>query len=398
MPLRTALIGLSSSATTSWASSAHLPFLLSPRGQTLFTITALCNSTVEAARSAIKTYNLDPSTKAYENPEDLANDSEIDFVICVTRVDTHLSTIKPSLQKGKSVFVEWPIASTLSDIEEIVSIVNSNNSNNSNNSTKDDKGKEKQLVAVGLQGRFAPPVLKVKEVLHSGAIGRLLSSEVRMCGATIDREFLPPGLKYFAQKSVGGNVVSIGFAHVIDFIQSVTGDILPGSENVQFALQRPDIRIRDPRTKDIIETVKSDVPDLISVHGSLPESEHAVKNATLLATFTRGQPFPGDPALVWTLTGERGSIRLVAQSGIALQASAYDAPVTISVHKFKTDEVLDVPWGWSEEQLGVPVAGRSVMRCLIGVGEGDGEGYVSLEEGVKRARQVFGWLDGWRGV
>ncbi|KAL4970506.1 Gfo/Idh/MocA family protein [Aspergillus stella-maris] len=393
MPLRTALIGLSSTATTSWASTAHLPTLLSPHGHSLFQISALCNSSIAAAQSAIKTYNLGPSTKAYGDPEDLANDNEIDLVICVTRVDLHLSTILPSLKKGKSVFVEWPIASTLSDIEEIVSIVKTNNA------SKNGKEKRKQqIVAIGLQGRFAPPVLKVKEVLHSGVIGRLLSSEVRMCGGTIDREFLPPGLKYFAQKSVGGNVVTIGFAHVIDFIQSVTGDLISGSEDVHFALQRPEIRIRDPKTRQIIETVKSDVPDLVSVHGSLPPSPHVTENATLLATFTRGQPFPGDPALVWTLTGELGSIRLVAESGIALQASAYDAPVTISLHTFDTDEVLDVPWGWSEEQMGVPVSGRSVQTCLFGIGEGDEKGYVGLEEGVKRARQVYGWLDGWRGV
>ncbi|KAL4949668.1 hypothetical protein BDW69DRAFT_202691 [Aspergillus filifer] len=393
MALRTALIGLSSSATTSWASSAHLPFLLTPHGRSLFTIVALCNSSIEAARSAIKTYNLDPLLiKAYGNPEDLADDSEIDFVICVTRVDKHFNTIRPSLRKGKSVFVEWPIASNIHDIEEIASIVKANNSRG--------KGKTdgKQVVAVGLQGRFAPPVLRVKEVLHSGIIGRLLSSEVRMSGGTIDREFLPPALKYFAEKSVGGNVVTIGFAHVIDFVQSVTGDIIPGSEKIHFALQRPSVRIRDPHTKQITETVKSDVPDLVSVLGSLPESPHVTTNATLLATFTRGQPFPGDPALTWTLTGERGAIRLVAPSGIALQANGYDAPVTIRLHRFDTDEVVDIYWAWSEEQLGVDVVGRSVMRCLVGVGEGNGEGYVSLDEGVKRAKQVYGWLDSWRHI
>ncbi|KAL4934828.1 hypothetical protein BDV06DRAFT_208198, partial [Aspergillus oleicola] len=259
MPLRTALLGLSSTSTTSWASSAHLPALLSPTGRSLFNIVALCNSSVEAAKSAIATYNLGSQVKAYANPEDLADDSEIDFVICVTRVDVHKSTILPSLEKRKGVFVEWPVASNLRDIEELVSVTNANKASGD--------GKDNGVVAVGLQGRFAPPVLKVKETLQSGAIGKLLSSEVRMSGGTIDREFLPPGLKYFAERGVGGNVVSIGFAHVIDFIQSVVGDIIPGSEDVHFQLQRPNVRVRDPKSREIVGMVTSDVPDFVSLHG-----------------------------------------------------------------------------------------------------------------------------------
>lgn len=54
-PIRLGIIGLSSSAVTSWASGAHLPYLLSPRGLAKYKIVALCNSSVESAKSAIKT-------------------------------------------------------------------------------------------------------------------------------------------------------------------------------------------------------------------------------------------------------------------------------------------------------------------------------------------------------
>lgn len=197
-PLRTAIIGLSSGATTNWAAAAHLPSLLSPSGKIVFVINALCNSSTTAASNAIETYNLDLSTvKPYGDPASLAADPDIDLVLCNTRVDKHLETVLPSLLAGKDVYIEWPIASNQSQINELLAAA----------------AKGGGRVAVGLQGRFAPPVVRVKEILASGRIGKLLSSEVRFFGGTRDREILPVGLKYFAERNIGGNPITIGFGH-----------------------------------------------------------------------------------------------------------------------------------------------------------------------------------------
>ncbi|KAJ5815565.1 hypothetical protein N7474_007342 [Penicillium riverlandense] len=381
LPLRTAIIGLSSSATTNWASAAHLPCLLSPTGKVLFTINALCNSSLAAASNAISTYHLDTSTVTpYGDPASLAADPAIDLVLCNTRVDKHLETVLPSLLSGKDVYIEWPIASNKNQIDELIAA----------------RAHGGGRVAVGLQGRFAPPVVRVKEVLASGRVGKLLSSEVRVFGGTRDREILPVGLKYFADRNIGGNPIVIGFGHVIDYIQSVVGDIIPGTDHVQLQIQRPDIRVRDPQTDAIIESIRSDVPDLLSLHGSLPESSHVRANASLVAYFLRGQPFPGDPSLSWTLTGETGTIRLTAPAGISLQADAYAEPVTIAVHQFDMDKVDQVLWTWSERQMEVPPRARSVQHSLISFANRDESGYVSLEDAARRAQQIEGWFDSWR--
>ena len=75
MAIRVGVIGLSANAKTSWASSAHLPYLQASGGK--YVITALCNSSVSAAQSAIEAYDLPASIKAYGNPQDLAHDSEV---------------------------------------------------------------------------------------------------------------------------------------------------------------------------------------------------------------------------------------------------------------------------------------------------------------------------------
>lgn len=198
LPLRTALIGLSSSAATSWAAAAHLPGLLSETGQSKISIKALLNSSVDAARSAIKTYKLPADTKAYGSPEDLAADPDIDLVICNTRVDKHYEVIIPSIRAGKDVFVEWPIAGKKEHIEEIVQAAQQSGSR----------------VAVGLQRRWNPIASKVRELVQDNAkLGKLLNAEVRQFGGSIDREILPNGLRYFTQKEIGGNVITIGVGH-----------------------------------------------------------------------------------------------------------------------------------------------------------------------------------------
>src|ERR1700721_2391602 len=103
-PIRIGFIGLSASGRG--ASDAHFPYL---RGSPKYTITALCNSSVEAAHAAIKAHNLPSSTKAYGSPQDLANDPDVDLVVCSVRVDRHYDAIIPALEAGKDCFCEWPL-------------------------------------------------------------------------------------------------------------------------------------------------------------------------------------------------------------------------------------------------------------------------------------------------
>ena len=197
MPIKVALIGLSASATTSWASNAHLPYLLSPRGKKKYKLVALLNSSVEAAKQAIAHYNLPPETRAYGDPQDLAADPDIQLVVCSTRVDKHASTVRPSIEGGKDVFVEWPLAQNVDVARELTALAAQKN----------------VRTVVGLQGRIAPFYEKVTEILGSGRIGKVLSSEVRASGGSVARDSLPEGLKYFTDKEVGGNVITIGFGH-----------------------------------------------------------------------------------------------------------------------------------------------------------------------------------------
>lgn len=103
--IRIGFIGLSPNGF--WGKFAHLPYLQSALGRKSYRIVALCNSSVEAAKSAIAAFQLDPTTKAYGSPDDLANDAEVDLVVCTVNAPLHAPTIRPSIAAAKRLFVEW---------------------------------------------------------------------------------------------------------------------------------------------------------------------------------------------------------------------------------------------------------------------------------------------------
>ena len=173
------------------------------------------------------------------------------------------------------------------------------------------------------------------------------------------------------------------------------GQIDAESVHSKGQIQRPNIRIRDPSTKQIIGNTVSDVPDLLSFHGTLKESPQTALNATLAFSFRRGQPFPGTPALTWTITCEHGEIRLTSATSMVLRVSENDGPLTIQVHYFDTDEVEDVAYDWTDEQKEVPILARDVMACLYAFADGkkEGDGWVGLEDAARYARIIDSFLE-----
>jgi|SRR5450432_2893491 predicted dehydrogenase len=106
-PIRVGLIGLSIATHPmmpgSWAWAAHLPYLLSSPD---CEIVALANSSVKAAEASIAHHKLNPSTKAYGSPEDIAKDPNVGLIVISVGVSKHYVLAKPALLTGKDVFME----------------------------------------------------------------------------------------------------------------------------------------------------------------------------------------------------------------------------------------------------------------------------------------------------
>jgi predicted dehydrogenase len=135
--------------------------------------------------------------------KDLANDPNIDLVVCVVRVDRHFQTVRPSLEAGKTVFVEWPLDRNLEVAKEMAALAAAHNAK----------------TIVGLQASYAPVVRKLRLLVHSGAIGRVLSSTLLgSCGNEVASE--SKNVRYFLDRTVGGNLMSIHVGHTLEAVNA----------------------------------------------------------------------------------------------------------------------------------------------------------------------------------
>lgn len=373
-PIHVAMIGLSASAITSWAASAHLPYLLSPRGRSHYEIVALFNSSIAAAQTARKTFDLPTTVKVFDDPNVLANDATINMVICCTRVDVHFRTIEPSIRAGKAVFVEWPLAENLTRAIELVGSEAIPNS------------------IIGLQGRVSPVTLRIKELLAKGTIGKVLSSHVSSYGALLPRDALPESMKYFSERKYGGNPIIIENGHSLDWIHEVLGEFEEFESRMQ--IQRPGVKLLGV-DGEVKRTIGTDVPDLLSIQGTLKSSEDvggAVQGALFTHVFRHGTPFKGQPGLTWVINGEKGELLVTMGERFLF----LEDPTTIQLHDHATDKVTTIEWDWTNWQKELPIKARGVAELYERYAEWveggkevvkEGREWPTLDDAVVRTKQ-----------
>ncbi|KAK8092530.1 hypothetical protein PG999_014729 [Apiospora kogelbergensis] len=339
-PIRVGLIGLSK---TGWAPIAHLPYL---KATDKFEIVAVQNSSVESARDAIKLHSLSESTKAYGSSEDLANDPNVDLVVCSTRVDRHKACIVPSLKAGKDVYVEWPLGKSLADAEEISSF------------------KKQGLAIVGLQGREAPIIATVKDFISSGKLGDVISSTWTGYGG------------------MGGDVAQEEYAYFAD--KSVGGLCSPSTADMRWTGFRKPIAAP---SSNLPRRMAPSFPTNILRRTMTPSSSMARWPPPSLCSSqcTEDPPFKGTPALDWRILGSKGELRVTA-SGVFLQIGYPDQK--IEFFDASADQVTEVSVQTDKWDETLPQPAGNVARVYELIA-GDAEGKKSLcsfEDAIERHR------------
>lgn len=196
--IRVGLIGLGTSSERmtagTWGVTAHLRPL---QALADYEIVAVANSTTDSARRSIEHHGLPVETKAYGSPEDIAADPNVDLVVVSVNVAKHFHLAKPALEKGKNVFVEWPLGASVAEAEELTRLATVNN----------------VRTMVGLQARADPAILKLQKVLASNELGKIVSSTMSVSTATIPVDMWPRGAEYYLDFKSGGNEFTIFFGH-----------------------------------------------------------------------------------------------------------------------------------------------------------------------------------------
>jgi len=157
-----------------------------------------------------KKYHFEVTTTDVES---VMNDPEINAIIVATRHDTHAKFVKEGLKAGKHIFVEKPLAISEEELKGIeTTYTNENN----------------LILMVGFNRRFAPQILKIKELLDT-------KPEPKSFIVTINAGMIPEDHWVYDPQIGGGRIIGEG-CHFVDLIRFLAGYKIVEIQSVQMGI------------------------------------------------------------------------------------------------------------------------------------------------------------------
>src|SRR2546423_12860668 len=151
------IIGVS--AQRGWAATAHIPAL---RALPNYEIRALSAHSAGSARAAGKAFRV---SAAFSDHEQMVSEPDIDLVAVTVKVPHHRELVSAALAAGKAVYCEWPLGRDLDDAKAMAALA----------------AEQRVDSVVGLQGRQAPAIEFVCDLLGDGYVGEVLSTTMVGC-------------------------------------------------------------------------------------------------------------------------------------------------------------------------------------------------------------------------
>ena len=229
---------------------------------------AVCDNVKNKADHLAKEYSVTP----YYKIEDLLSDqSGIDVVSICTPNGLHAVHSILSLNAGKHVLCEKPLAISVTDCGEMIKAAERNN---------------KRLFVIK-QNRFNPPVVAVKNLIEDGRLGRIFSVQLN-CFWNRNADYYKDSWK--GTLDLDGGTLFTQFSHFIDLLYWIVGDV-----KKIFALTQ------NYNHKGIIEFEDTGVVALEFYNGALGTINYTVNSF--------GKNMEGS----LTIFGEKGTVKIGGQ-------------------------------------------------------------------------------------
>lgn len=166
-------------------------------------IKTVCTKNIENARKAKVRFGFENFT---DNEDDIINDPEIDAVDICTPNIYHYETCKKAITAGKHIYCEKPLAVTYEQAKELSNLAK-------------EKGVKAHMV---FNNRFLLPVIKSKELIENGKLGRILSFNAKYLHSSA-LNVNKTGWKQDKDICGGGVLFDLG-SHVVDLIYYLVGE------------------------------------------------------------------------------------------------------------------------------------------------------------------------------
>jgi predicted dehydrogenase len=272
-PLGVGIIGVS--PMRGWAATAHIPAL---RALPNYELRALSGHSAPSARAAGDAFGV---SAVFSDHEQLVNQPDIDVVAVTVKVPHHRQLVDAALAAGKAVYCEWPLGRDLDDAKAMALLA----------------AEQGVRTVVGLQGRQAPAIEFVRELLADGYVGEVLSTT--MVGLSVPGDVVSRPNAYMLDNTNGANVLTISVGHSLDLLNDVLGEFADLSAVSD--LRRPHITIEETR-QQLVKTA----PDQIAVIGTL------TSGAT--ASIHIREAVAGGTGFLWEINGTDGTLRITADA------------------------------------------------------------------------------------
>ena len=170
---------------------------------------------------------------ATDNADDIFNDLSIDIVSICTPNNSHKDYILRALAAGKNVYCDKPLTADGAESEEVLKAL---------------EAYPDQITQVALQCRFYPAVMRAKQIIEEGGIGKIYHFRCEYLHSSGCNQMKTIGWKQQKEYGGGGVLLDLG-AHAFDLVYYLLGeyDEVFTIKDI-FYPQRPD---RDGRMIDV---------------------------------------------------------------------------------------------------------------------------------------------------
>ena len=150
-----------------------------------------------------------PELKTYKDYSEMLSTEKPDMVLVT--IEAHMAPVRiqAALESGAHVMCEKPSCTRAEDFEKLVKLADSKN----------------LCLMLAMANRFAPPVQKAKELVSSGALGKLYSADFFLISdqTRLTRPSYQKSWTVKKAQSGGGHLTWLGI-HWLDLVHYITGD------------------------------------------------------------------------------------------------------------------------------------------------------------------------------
>src|SRR5256714_9844797 len=258
-----------------WAATAHIPAL---RALPNYEIRALSTHSAESACALGEVFGV---SAVFSDHEQMLTQPDIDVVAVTVKAPRHREPVDAALAAGKSVYCEWPLGRDLDDARAMAALA----------------AEQGAGTVVGLQGRQAPAIGFIQELLSDGYVGEVLSTT--MVGVAVRGGSVVQANAYMLDETNGANALTIAVGHSLDTLNHVLGEF--GDLSAVSALRRPLITIEETG-EQIVKTA----PDQIALIGTLTSG--------VTASIHIREAVAGGSGFLWEINGTDGTLRITADA------------------------------------------------------------------------------------